>query len=143
MNQTQNTASWNRQVWISAFVAVCGAAYAIANIPTLAFTKLFLTMAFIFSGVMCFVLAKYIRDRQAKMKQTPSFKYIAYGGTFIAAGMFVYGVREMANQITTGANAWTALVILAWCYLQTTGFALAKTQRDNFENSGSSATEEE
>jgi hypothetical protein len=47
--------------------------------------------------------------------------------------MFVYGVLEMASQITTGANAWTALVILAWGYLQTTGFALAKTQRDNLK----------
>lgn len=56
-------------------VAISGAAYAVANIPTPGFTKLFLTMAFIFGGVMCFVLAKYIRDRQAKMKQTPSFNH--------------------------------------------------------------------
>jgi len=141
MNQTQNTASWNRQVWISAMVAIGGAAYAVANIPTPGFTKLFLTMAFIFSGVMCFVLAKYIRDRQAKMKQTPSFKYIAYSGAAVSAAMFFYGVSEMSSQITTGANAWTALVVLAWCYLQTTGFSLAKTLRDNFEAGGQTIEE--
>lgn len=125
-----HTSSWYRQVWISAIISVVASIWVILNMPAVGLTKLFITMAMMFSFTMCFVLSKYIRDRQANIRQTPSFKYIAYGGTAIAAAMFFYGVltTQTADNIS-----WVALAVICWCYTQTCGFSLAKTLRDKFD----------
>ena len=128
----RDTGAWQLQVWLSFGIAVFLCAVGLAYLPGADLDRVFMVMGYLFCLSNVFVLSKMIRDNQkAKMEgrvDTPMFKYVVWSGFLLAMALTAWGLVRMEINET-----YKAFLGVAWLYLVTSAFTLAKMLRDRHE----------
>jgi hypothetical protein len=128
----RDTRAWQWQVWLSFGVAVFLCAVGLAYLPGADLDRVFMVMGYLFCLSNVFVLSKMIRDTQkAQMNgraDTPMFKYVVWCGFLLAMALTAWGLLRMEINET-----YKAFLGVAWLYLVTSAFTLAKMLRDRHE----------
>lgn len=128
-----DTQAWYAQVWLSFAIAVFVCAVGLAYLPGQDLDRAFMVMGYFFCLSAAFVLAKFVRDNErrhgeARVTDTPMFKFVVWGGFFLAMGLTGWGLLRMEVNPT-----YKAFLGVSWLYLITSTFSLAKTLRDRHE----------
>lgn len=128
----RDTRAWQLQVWLSFGIAVFLCAVGLAYLPGADLDRVFMIMGYLFCLSNVFVLSKMIRDQQkAQMEgraDTPLFKVVVWTGFLLAMALTAWGLLRMEINET-----YKAFLGVAWLYLVTSGFTLAKMLRDRHE----------
>ena len=128
----RDTGAWQLQVWMSFAIAVFLCAVGLAYLPGADLDRVFMVMVYLFCLSNVFVLSKMIRDNQkAQMEgkpDTPMFKYVVWSGFLMAMSLTAWGLLRMEINET-----YKAFLGVAWLYLVTSAFTLAKMLRDRHE----------
>jgi len=128
----RDSGAWRMQVWISFAIAVFLCGVGLAYLPGADLDRVFMIMGYLFCLSNVFVLSKMIRDQQkAQMEgraDTPMFKYVVWTGFLLAMALTAWGLLRMEINET-----YKAFLGVAWLYLVTSGFTLAKMLRDRHE----------
>ncbi|HSV54049.1 MAG TPA: YiaA/YiaB family inner membrane protein [Burkholderiaceae bacterium] len=129
----RDSKAWQFQVWASFLIAVFLCAVGLAYLPGKDLDRAFMIMGYFFCLSAAFVLAKYVRDSEkskgeGKMADTPAFKFVVWGGFFLAMALTGWGLYRMEVNET-----YKAFLGVSWLYLITCTFTLAKTLRDKHE----------
>jgi hypothetical protein len=128
----RDTGAWQLQVWASFAIAVFLCAVGLAYLPGADLDRVFMIMGYLFCLSNVFVLSKMIRDNQkAQMEgrpDTPMFKYVVWSGFLLAMSLTAWGLLRMEINET-----YKAFLGVAWLYLVTSAFTLAKMLRDRHE----------
>ncbi len=131
----RDTAAWQLQVWVSFLVAAFLCGVGLAWLPGRDIDRAFMVMGYVFCLSAAFVLAKFVRDADkarrspnAAKADTPMFRWVVWGGFFIAMALTGWGLWQMEINQT-----YKAFLAVSWLYLITTTFTLAKTLRDTHE----------
>lgn len=124
----RDTRAWHAQVWISFLLAVFLCGVGLVWLPGRDLDRAFMVMGYMFCLSTAFVLAKFVRDGETGAGDTPLFRVVVWGGFFLAMGLTGWGlVRMEVNE------PYKAYLGVAWLYLITCTFTLAKTLRDHHE----------
>lgn len=88
----RDSRAWQMQVWVSFGLAVLMCGTGLAWLPGTDLDRVFMVMGYFFCLTTVFVLAKLVRDsEQARLagqaSDTPLFKYVVWGGFFLAMGL--------------------------------------------------------
>lgn len=121
----RDTAAWRVQVWISFGISVLACGIGLAWLPGNDLDRAFMIMAYVFCMSAAFALAKFVRDTQAGSNDTPLWRLVVWGGFVLAMGMTAWGLARMEIQ-----PVWKSYLGLAWLYLISNVFTLAKMLRD-------------
>jgi len=70
-------------------------------------------------------VSKHVRDNQAQRIDTPLWGVVVWGGFGLAMGLTAWGLARMEVNPT-----YKAFLGVAWLYLISSAFTLAKTLRD-------------
>lgn len=128
----RDSGAWQLQVWMSFAIAVFLCAVGLAYLPGADLDRVFMIMGYLFCLSNVFVLSKMIRDKQkAQMEgksDTPMFKYVVWSGFLLAMALTAWGLLRMEINET-----YKAFLGVAWLYLVTSAFTLAKMLRDRHE----------
>jgi hypothetical protein len=105
----------------------------LAYLPGQDLDRAFMVMGYFFCLSAAFVLAKFVRDNEKgalenRVADTPLFKFVVWGGFFLAMGLTGWGLLHMEVN-----EAYKAFLGVSWLYLITCTFTLAKTLRDKHE----------
>jgi hypothetical protein len=129
----RDSSAWSLQVWISFSLAIFLCAVGLAYLPGKDLDRVFMVMGYFFCLSAAFVLAKFVRDNektaaQGRAADTPMFKFVVWGGFFLAMCLTGWGLLRMEVDDT-----YKAFLGVSWLYLITCTFTLAKTLRDRHE----------
>jgi len=124
---------WQFQVWASFLIAVFLCAVGLSYLPGQDLDRAFMIMGYFFCLSAAFVLAKYVRDQEkaeaeSRLTETPMFRFVVWGGFFLAMSLTGWGLWRMEVNET-----YKAFLGVSWLYLITCSFTLAKTLRDKHE----------
>lgn len=124
---------WQFQVWASFLIAVFLCAVGLSYLPGKDLDRAFMIMGYFFCLSAAFVLAKYVRDQEkaqteSRLVETPMFRFVVWGGFFLAMSLTGWGLWRMEVNET-----YKAFLGVSWLYLITCSFTLAKTLRDKHE----------
>ncbi|MEJ5127813.1 YiaA/YiaB family inner membrane protein [Comamonas sp. MYb21] len=137
----RDTRAWQYQVWISFGIAVSMCTIGLAWLPGQHLEQAFMVMGYMFCLSAAFVLAKFVRDKQADSRQaagdTPMWRFVVWGGFAIAMGLTGWGLLSMDINPT-----YKAFLGVSWMYMITTAFTLAKMLRDKHESDLASAIQQ-
>ena len=123
-----DTKAWKAQVWIS-FAAAAGlCAVGLAWLPGGDLDRAFMVMGYFFCLSSAFVLAKYVRDNAATPSDTPMWSLVVWGGFALSMALTAWGLWRMEINPT-----YKAFLGVAWLFLISSAFTLAKTLRDAHE----------
>ncbi|MDT7837733.1 YiaA/YiaB family inner membrane protein [Aquabacterium sp. OR-4] len=124
----RDTRAWRVQVWVSFALAALLCASGLVWLPGDDLDRAFMVMGYAFCLTSAFVLAKFIRDNAQQPSDTPMWRWVVWGSFALAMGLTGWGLARM------GINpVWKAYLGVAWLYLISSVFTLAKTLRDGFE----------
>ncbi len=129
----RNSKPWQIQVWASFLIAVFLCAVGLSYLPGRDLDRAFMVMGYFFCLSAAFVLVKYVRDQEktradGKLADTPMFRFVVWGGFFLAMSLTGWGLWRMEVNAT-----YKAFLGVSWLYLITCTFTLAKTLRDRHE----------
>jgi hypothetical protein len=124
----RDTRAWRMQVWISFGLAVTLCATGLAWLPGQDLDRAFMVMGYLFCLTSAFGLSKFIRDNDKRRNDTPGWRYVVWGGFFLAMGLTAWGLWRMDVQ-----PVWKAYLAVSWLFLISSVFTLAKTLRDAHE----------
>ena len=125
----RDTSAWRLQVWVSFGIAVFCCTVGLAWLPGERMEQAFMVMGYVFCLSAVFMLAKFVRDNDARRgADTPMFKLVVWGGFAVAVGLTGWGLWSMEINPT-----YQAFLGVSWLYLITTAFTLAKMLRDRHE----------
>lgn len=124
----RDTRAWRLQVWISFGLAVALCATGLAWLPGDDLDRAFMVMGYLFCLTSAFGLAKFIRDNEQRRADTPSWKWVVWGGFVLAMGLTAWGLWRMEV-----VGVWKAYLAVSWLFLISSVFTLAKTLRDAYE----------
>jgi hypothetical protein len=85
-------------------------------------------MGYVFCVSTAFALAKYVRDNERRRIDTPLWGMVVWGGFGFAMALTGWGLMRMDINPT-----YKAYLGVAWLFLISTVFTLAKTLRDAHE----------
>ena len=124
---------WLLQVWASFLIAAFLCGVGLAYLPGRDLDRAFMTMGYFFCLSAAVVLAKFVRDgekshAEGRAIDTPLFKWVVWGGFFLAMSLTGWGLFRMEVSQT-----YKAFLGVSWLYLITCTFTLAKTLRDAHE----------
>jgi hypothetical protein len=125
----QDTAAWKFQAWASFGIATTLCAIGLAYLPGADLDRAFMVMGYVFCLSSAFVLAKYIRDSQDGRSDTPMWGLVVWSGFGLAMALTAWGLWRMEINPT-----YKAFLGVAWLYLISSVFTLAKTLRDAHES---------
>lgn len=123
-----DTRAWQMQVWISFGLAAALAGIGLAYLPGEDLDRAFMFMGYGFCLTTAFVLAKHVRDQQARRADTPMWGAVVWGGFGLAMALTAWGLWRMQISPT-----YKAFLGVCWLYLISSVFTLAKTLRDAHE----------
>ena len=129
----RDTRAWRVQAWLSFLMALLLCCGGLAWLPGEDIDRAFMVMGYVFSLCSALVLAKAVRDHATPRRgaaDTPLWNLVVWGGFLLAMGLTGWGLVRMSIQPT-----WKAYLVVAWLYLISSAFTLAKTLRDAFEAS--------
>jgi hypothetical protein len=124
----RDTKAWRAQVWISFGLAASLCAIGLAWLPGDDLDRAFMVMGYVFCLSTAFALSKYVRDNEIKRVDTPMWGLVVWSGFAFAMGLTAWGLWRMTIQ-----PVWKAYLLVAWLFLISTVFTLAKTLRDAHE----------
>ncbi|MES2183249.1 MAG: YiaA/YiaB family inner membrane protein [Pseudomonadota bacterium] len=130
----RDTKAWQLQVWASFLIAAFLCGTGLAWLPGQALDRAFMVMGYVFCLSAVLVLAKFIRDREAAAAgtaadgDTPLWSLVVWGGFAVAMALTGWGLLRMAIDPT-----YKAFLGIAWLYLVSAAFTLAKMLRDRHE----------
>jgi hypothetical protein len=124
----RDTAAWRLQVWVSFGLAVSLCAIGLAWLPGDDLDRAFMVMGYVFCLSTAFGLSKFIRDNQGRSVDTPMWRLVVWSGFFLAMGLTGWGLWRMNIQ-----PVWKAYLLVAWLFLISSVFTLAKTLRDAYD----------
>ncbi len=124
----RDTKAWTAQVWISFGVAVSLCAIGLAYLPGQDLDRAFMVMGYVFCLSTAFALAKYVRDNEQRRTDTPMWGTVVWGGFALAMALTGWGLWRMDVNPT-----YKAFLGVAWMFLISSVFTLAKTLRDAHE----------
>jgi hypothetical protein len=125
----RDTKAWRAQVWTSFAVAAGLCGIGLAWLPGTDLDRAFMVMGYTFCLTSAFALAKFVRDNaQRGAGDTPLWRWVVWGGFAFAMGLTGWGLWRMTIHPT-----WKAYLMVAWLYLISSAFTLAKTLRDGHE----------
>ncbi|MBH9551814.1 YiaA/YiaB family inner membrane protein [Inhella gelatinilytica] len=124
-----DTRAWQIQVWVSFGVAVLLCGSGLAYLPVSPIERAFLVMAYVFCLCTVFALAKFVRDRHANLPETPAWGLVVWGGFGAAMALTGWGLWVLEIP-----SAFAAYLLVAWLFLISAAFTLAKTLRDAHED---------
>ncbi len=126
LSPPRDTRAWRIQVWVSFGMALLLCAGGLAWLPGQDLDRAFMVMGYVFSLSSTLVLAKAVRDRAEHIGQdTPLWGAVAWGSFGLALALTAWGLMRMDIDPT-----WKAYLVVAWLYLVSSAFTLAKTLRD-------------
>jgi hypothetical protein len=124
----RDTPAWKFQVWAAFGLSALASAVGIWNLDAESSTKLLMGMGFLFSLFTALSLSKTVRDNQRKSVDTEAWRlmiWVAFGVAFLMTGWSLFW---------SGLPGWPrAFMGLAWIFLQSSAFTLAKSLRDEQE----------
>ena len=123
-----DTKAWKAQVWISFGLAAVLCGTGLAYLPGAELDRAFMTMGYGFCLSSAFALAKFVRDNEGLRSDTPQWALVAWGGFGLAMALTAWGLWRMEIN-----PAYKAFLAVAWLFLISTAFTLAKTLRDAHE----------
>lgn len=121
----RDTRAWRAQVWISFGTAVTLCATGLAWLPGDDLDRAFMVMGYLFCLTSAFALAKFVRDNERRRVDTPMWRGVVWGAFAAAMALTGWGLWRMGIQ-----PVWKAYLAVAWLFLISTVFTLAKTLRD-------------
>ena len=124
----KDTKAWTAQVWISFGLAVSLCAIGLAYLPGEDLDRAFMVMGYVFCTSAAFALAKYVRDNEVRRNDTPMWGLVVWSGFAFAMALTGWGLWRMNVNPT-----YKAFLGVAWLFLISTVFTLAKTLRDAHE----------
>ncbi len=129
----RDSKAWQLQVWVSFALAAFLCGVGLAYLPGKDLDRAFMVMGYFFCLSAAFVLAKFVRDNERaraerRVADTSMFKFVVWGGFFLAMGLTGWGLLRMEINET-----YKAFLGVSWLYLITGTFTLAKTLRDGHE----------
>jgi hypothetical protein len=124
----KDTKAWKAQVWISFGAAVTLCATGLAYLPGHDLDRAFMVMGYVFCMSTAFALAKFVRDNEMRKTDTPMWGMVVWGGFGFAMALTGWGLWRMEVN-----PAYKAYLGVAWLFLISTVFTLAKTLRDAHE----------
>lgn len=124
----RDTRAWRVQVWVSFGLATALCASGLAWLPGDDLDRAFMVMGYVFSLSSALVLAKAVRDQAQGRADTPMWSLVVWGAFGLALALTAWGLWRMAVQ-----PVWKAYLLVAWLYLISSAFTLAKTLRDGHE----------
>ncbi len=123
-----DTRAWTLQVWTSFAAAATLCAIGLAWLPGTDLDRGFMVMGYLFCLSSAFVLAKHVRDQQARRVETPMWGAVVWAGFGGAMALTAWGLWRM--EISPPYKAFLAV---GWLFLMSSVFTLAKTLRDAHE----------
>ena len=123
-----DTRAWKLQVWVSFGLAASLCGIGLAYLPGTDLDRAFMVMGYMFCLSTAFALAKYVRDNEAGPTDTPLWGPVVWGGFGLAMALTAWGLWRMDVNPT-----YKAFLGVAWLFLISTVFTLAKTLRDAHE----------
>lgn len=124
----RDTKAWRLQVWVSFGVATTLCATGLAWLPGDDLDRAFMVMGYLFCLSSAFVLAKFVRDNEHAVVDTPMWKGVVWAAFFGAMALTGWGLWRMGIQ-----PVWKAYLLVSWLFLISSVFTLAKTLRDAHE----------
>lgn len=129
----RDTRAWQLQTWLSFLISAFLCGVGLIYLPGGDVERLFMVMGYAFSLSASIVLSKYVRDEVARGHGAPAsatqlYRLVAWGGFFLAMALTAWGLFRMDIQ-----PAYKTFLGVAWLYLITSTFTLAKTLRDSHE----------
>jgi len=121
----KDTRAWIAQVWLSFGAAASLCAIGLAYLPGQDIDRAFMVMGYVFCLTTAFAVAKHVRDNQLRRIDTPLWGVVVWGGFALAMGLTAWGLARMEVNPT-----YKAFLGVAWLYLISSAFTLAKTLRD-------------
>jgi hypothetical protein len=129
ISRPRDSRAWQVQVSVSFVLAVFLCAVGLAWLPGQDLDRAFMVMGYFFCLSAAFVLAKFVRDQENPAHaDTPAFRFVVWGGFFLAMALTGWGLLRMEINPT-----YKAYLGVSWLYLITCTFTLAKTLRDRHE----------
>ena len=119
---------WQLQVWASFGIALTLCAIGLAWLPGQDLDRAFMFMGYGFCLSAAFMVAKYVRDNQGQRVDTPMWGTVVWGGFALAMTLTGWGLWRMDINPT-----YKAFLGVAWLFLISSVFTLAKTLRDAHE----------
>ena len=120
-----DTAAWKAQVWISFSIAACLCGTGLAWLPVTPLEQAFMVMGYVFCLSAVFVLSKFVRDKAARVDETPMWSLVVWSGFGMAVALTGWGLWQMSV-----APAYKAYLMVCWLFLISSAFTLAKMLRD-------------
>ena len=121
----RDSRGWRTQVWLSFCLAIALCGGGLVWLPGVDLDRAFMVMGYLFCLTSAFGLSKFIRDNDKRRNDTPGWRYVVWGGFFLAMGLTAWGLWRMDVQ-----PVWKAYLAVSWLYLISSVFTLAKTLRD-------------
>ena len=124
----RDSRGWRTQVWLSFCLAIALCGGGLVWLPGVDLDRAFMVMGYLFCLTSAFGLSKFIRDNDKRRNDTPGWRYVVWGGFFLAMGLTAWGLWRMDVQ-----PVWKAYLAVSWLFLISSVFTLAKTLRDAHE----------
>jgi hypothetical protein len=124
----QDTRAWRLQVWASFATAVVLCATGLAWLPGHDLDRAFMVMGYLFCMSAAFLVAKTVRDNEARPVDAPLWSAVVWGSLASALLLTAWGLWRM--DINPNYKAYMAV---SWLFLVSCVFTLAKTLRDAHE----------
>lgn len=124
----KDTGAWNAQVWSSFAIALLASGIGIIELPGEQLDRAFLAIGFFFCLFASFSVAKTVRDNRDGQVDTSAWKLIVWLAFGAAIALTGWGLYRM--QISHWEKGYMSV---AWLFLVSSTFTLAKTVRDRHE----------
>ena len=124
----KDTDAWRVQVWSSFAIALLASAIGVVQLPGEQLDRAFLAIGFFFCLFASFSVAKTVRDNRDGQVDTSAWKLIVWVAFGAAVALTGWGLYRMA--ISHWQKGYMAV---AWLFLVSSTFTLAKTVRDQHE----------
>jgi hypothetical protein len=129
----RDTRAWKLQVWLSFGIAAFLCGTGLAWLPGSMLEQAFMVMGYVFSLSTVFVVSKHVRDEAAQQGSrqagTPLWGLVVWAGFGFAVALTGWGMWQMAID-----PSFKAYLMVAWLFLLSTAFTLAKMLRDAHED---------
>lgn len=124
----RDTAGWRAQVWLSFGISVVAAGAGVLQLPGQELDRAFLAIGLFFCLFSSFAVAKTIRDNRDGQVDTASWVMTVWVAFAAAIALTAWGLWRMNIPV------WQKnYMVVAWLFLVSATFTLAKTVRDRHE----------
>lgn len=124
----KDTDAWRVQVWSSFAIAVLASSIGVIELPGEQLDRAFLAIGFFFCLFASFSVAKTVRDNRDGQVDTSAWKLMVWLAFVAAVALTGWGLYRM--DISQWQKGYMSV---AWLFLVSSTFTLAKTVRDRHE----------